>query len=69
MDASQDAFGVVVYRRSVFLSELISSVIVAVKKSVGPPSAIDIPRLELMRMTVEISKALIHPVQCSGELV
>ncbi|XP_067040969.1 uncharacterized protein [Acropora muricata] len=64
VDASEDAYGSVVYYRNVYPSGLITSVIVAAKTSVAPLRAISVPRLELMgavlglRLTKEISKAL-----------
>ena len=60
VDASEDAYGY----RNVYLSGLISSVIMAAKTSVAPLRAISVPRLELMgavfslRLTKEIPKAL-----------
>ena len=64
VDASEDAYGSVVYYRNVYPSGLITSVIVAAKTSVAPLRAISVPRLELMsavhglRLTKEISKPL-----------
>ena len=67
VDASQDAYGSVVYYSNVYPNGLISSVIVAAKTSVAPLKAISVPRLELMgavlgvRLTKEISKTLSVP--------
>ena len=64
MDASENAYGSVVYYRNVYPSGLISGVIVAAKTSIAPLRAISVPHLELMgavlglRLTKEISKAL-----------
>ena len=48
VDASEDAYGSVVYNRNVYPSGLITSVIVAAKTNVAPLRAISVPRLELM---------------------
>ena len=44
VDASEDAYGCVVYYRNVYRSGLISSVIVAAKTSIAPLRAISVPR-------------------------
>ena len=48
VDASQDAYGAVVYRRTVYENGLSSSVFAAAKTRVAPLSAMSVPRLELM---------------------
>ena len=48
MDASQDAYGAVVYRKTVYESGLSSSVLAAAKTRVAPLSAMSVPRLQLM---------------------
>lgn len=61
VDASQDAYGAVVYSRVIYKSGLVSSRLPAAK-SVAPLAATSIPRLELMaailglRLTESISK-------------
>ncbi|PFX21661.1 hypothetical protein AWC38_SpisGene13841 [Stylophora pistillata] len=62
VDASQDAYGAVVYSRVIYKSGLVSSRLVAAKSTVAPLAATSIPRLELMaailglRLTESISK-------------
>ena len=64
VDASQDAYGAVVYSRATYKSEAVSKRFVAAKSRVAPLAATSIPRLELMaavlglRKTESISRVL-----------
>ncbi|XP_046329965.2 uncharacterized protein LOC124113582 [Haliotis rufescens] len=64
VDASEDAYGAVVYAVNTYQNDEISSVIIAAKGRVAPLKAISIPRMELMaavtglRLSVAITKAL-----------
>ena len=75
LDASQDAYGAVMYYRNAYQSEFMCSVIVASKTRVAPLSAMSVPRLELMgavlalRMREEISKTIKHSTKPSSVLV
>ena len=53
VDASEDAYGAVVYARCTFEDDSVSSTIVAAKTRVAPSAATSIPRLELMASMVE----------------
>ena len=61
VDASQEAYGAVVYAKAVYVSGEQSCRLIAVKTKVAPLKAMSIPRLELMaavlgtRLTTEIS--------------
>ena len=62
VDASQDAYGAVVYLRVIYESGPVSSRLVAAKTRVAPHAATSIPRLELMaailglRLTESVSR-------------
>ena len=64
VDASQDAYGAVVYARCTYKDGSVSSNMVAAKTRVAPSISTSIPRLELMaavvgvRLTTRISKVL-----------
>ena len=64
VDASQDAYGAVVYARCTYKDGSVSSNMVAAKNRVAPSISTSIPRLELMaavvgvRLTTRISKVL-----------
>ena len=64
VDASQDAYGAVIYSRAIYKNGTVSKRLVAAKTRVAPLEATSIPRLELMaaviglRMTASISKTL-----------
>ena len=65
VDASQDAYGAVVYSRVIYKSGLVSSRLVAAKSRVAPLAATSIPRLELiavilgLKLTESISRVYI----------
>ena len=64
VDASEDAYGAVVYARYTYLDGTISTNIVAAKTRVSPSKPISVPRLELMgavigvRISTRISEVL-----------
>ena len=64
VDASQDAYGAVIYSRAIYRSGTVSKRLVAAKTRVAPLEATSVPRLELiaavigLRMTASISKTL-----------
>ncbi|XP_071118413.1 uncharacterized protein [Haliotis cracherodii] len=64
VDASEDAYGAVVYAVNTYQNDEISRVIIAAKGRVAPLKAISIPRMDLMaavtglRLSVAITKAL-----------
>ena len=65
VDASQDAYGAVIYSRAIYRSGTVSKrLLVAAKTRVAPLEARSVPRLELiaavigLRMTASISKTL-----------
>lgn len=68
VDASENAYGAVVYARSVYEDDSVSSTIVAAKSRVAPNTATSIPRLELMaaivgvRLATRIANVLELPV-------
>ena len=68
VDASENAYGAVVYARSTYEDGSVSSRIVAAKARVAPITATSIPRLELMgaivgvRLTIRIADVLELPI-------
>ncbi|XP_046551203.1 uncharacterized protein LOC124260924 [Haliotis rubra] len=64
VDASENAYGAIVYAVNTYLNNEISSVIIAAKGRVAPLKAISIPRMELMaavtglRLAIAIAKVL-----------
>ena len=71
VDASEDAYGAVVYARCTYKDDSVSSTIVAAKTRVAPSAATSSPRLELMaamvgvRLTTRISDVLELPMSNS----
>ena len=54
VDASQDAYGTVIYLRVVYESGLVSTRLVAAKSRVAPLTTTSIPRLELLAAVLEL---------------
>lgn len=53
-DASQDAYGAVVYARSVYLDGTVSSTLIAAKTKVTLVQLVNVPRLQLMAAILEL---------------
>ena len=63
-DASEEAYGAVVYARYVYVNHAVTTTIVAAKSRVAPLAAMRIPRMELMgavtglRLAISVANAL-----------
>ena len=68
MDASQAAYGAVVYIRTEYEDQTVSVCLVAARTKVAPLQCVSIPRLELMgaclgsKLTQTISRVLAIPI-------
>ena len=58
VDASQEAYGSVVYARHVYKNGLVSARLIAAKSRVAPLTSVSIPRLELMAAVLGLRLAL-----------
>ena len=71
VDASEQAYGAVVYARSTYMAGSVSVNLVAAKTRVAPFLTTSIPRLELMgavvgvRLAARIASVLEIPISCS----
>ena len=70
-DASEKAYGSVIYQRSIYKSGKISTNLVMPKSKVAPLQAISIPRLELLSavLGLTLARKLVHAFQLSMDVV
>ena len=70
-DASEKAYGSVIYQRSIYKSGKISTSLVMSKSKVAPLQAISIPRLELLSavLGLRLARKLVNAFQLSMDVV